>query len=208
MPLTPPWLCLYVTYQIMFVLGPCLQEPSPLWSCLPLRDLDSNSVGLRHFVDKVLDIEPSQVEWQHIKTIVRDHAWNELPTVMQFKVRPAFECVMQYFFLPQSDGKVCLLKHVQITSDKVKVKGAYIKTLLQGQGHKLQWGGANKKLARKGFQWLLEQLVWLRISGFSITFAFAAIPLLLHSQYVRQTHTPNHYQGSTFNMSVKYPSNQ
>ena len=94
---------------------------------LPLRDLDSNSLGLRHFVDKVLDIEPSQVEWQRIKAIVRDHAWHELPTVMQFKVRPAFETVIQYFFLPQSDEKICLLKHVHITSDKIKVKGAYIK---------------------------------------------------------------------------------
>eukprot|EP00438_Fugacium_kawagutii_P009217 Skav213289 [mRNA] locus=scaffold4748:15922:16530:+ [translate_table: standard] len=94
---------------------------------LPLRDLETNSVGLRRFADKVQDIEPSQVEWQHLKAIVRDHAWHELPTVMQFKVRPAFETVIQYFFLPQSDEKICLLKHVHIISDKIKVKGAYIK---------------------------------------------------------------------------------
>ena len=74
------------------------------------------------------------------------------------QVAPTFDSVIQYFFLPQSDGKVCLLKHVRITSDKMKVKGAYIKTLLQGQGYELQKGGANKKLARKSFQWLLEQL--------------------------------------------------
>lgn len=136
---------------------------------LPLRDLDSNSTGLRHFVDKVLDIDPSQVEWQHLKAIVRDQAWRELPTVMQFKIRPAFETVIQYFLLPQTDEKICLLKHVHITSDKIKVKGAYIKTLLQGQGYELQWHGANKKLARKGFQWLLEQLGGSQIRCYSLS---------------------------------------
>ena len=125
---------------------------------LPLRELDSNSVGLRHFVDKVLHIDPAQVEWDQIKAIVRDHAWHELPEVMQFKVRPVFDSIVQYFLLPQSDGQVCLLKHVHISSDKIKAKGSYLKTLLQGQGYELQWGGANKKLARKGFQWLWSSL--------------------------------------------------
>lgn len=49
---------------------------------------------------------------------------------MQFKLRPDFGTVIQYFLLPQSDGKVCLLKHV---------KGAYIQTLLQGNGYELHW---------------------------------------------------------------------
>jgi hypothetical protein len=51
---------------------------------------------------------------------------------MQFKLRPDFGTVIQYFLLPQSDGKVCLLKHV---------KGAYIQTLLQGNGYELHWTG-------------------------------------------------------------------
>ena len=135
---------------------------------LPLRELDSNSVGLRHFVDKVLHIDPAQVEWDQIKAIVRDHAWHELPEVMQFKVRPVFDSIVQYFLLPQSDGQVCLLKHVHISSDKIKAKGSYLKTLLQGQGYELQWGGANKKLARKGFQWLLEQLGGCQIRRYSL----------------------------------------
>ena len=74
------------------------------------------------------------MEWDQIKAIVRDDAWHELPVVMQFKVRPAFDSIVQYFLLPQTDGKVCLLKHVHVSSDKIKVKGSYIKTLLQGQG--------------------------------------------------------------------------
>ena len=48
------------------------------------------------------------------------------------------------------------------------MKGSYIKTLPQGQGYELQWSGANKKLARKGFQWLLEQLGGYQIRRYSL----------------------------------------
>ena len=143
MPSTLPLRCRYVIWRTMCGLDLCLQAPSLSWSCHC-----GNSTPSPSACGTLSDIEPAQVAWDQIKAIVRDHAWHELPAVMQFKVRPAFESVVQHFLLPQSDGKVCLLK----------VKGAYVQTLLQGQGYELQWGAANKKLARKGFQWLLEQV--------------------------------------------------
>ena len=102
---------------------------------LPLRDLDSNSLGLRHFVDKVLDIEPSQVEWNHIKASVRDHAWHELAAVMQLKLRPA--CARH---LQQDEGEGGL--HQNPSPRPMNFSGA----------------GPTRNLPEKGFQWLVEQL--------------------------------------------------
>ena len=58
--------------------------------------------------------------------------------------------------LPQADGQLCLVKHVYISSEKVS--GNYVSTLLQGSGREIPWGNGNKKLVRKAFQWMLEQL--------------------------------------------------
>lgn len=113
---------------------------------LPLRDLDPKSTGLKHVFDLVLDISSKTFDWDHIKAIVRNGAWHELPTWMQFKERPSFDTVVQYFLLPQSDGKVCLLKHIYVVADKVK--GSCIETFVHGKGYELLWGSANKKLAR------------------------------------------------------------
>ena len=134
--------------------------PMPLGSVLltdlPRKDLDPASNNLKHVLDVVLDIPAAAVDLSTIKAIFREKAWKELPDFMQMKERPVFECVCQYFFLPQSDDQTCMLKHIYICSDKVK--GSQAARLLQGRGYEIMWGNHNKKNARKGFQWLLEQL--------------------------------------------------
>lgn len=124
---------------------------------LPLKDLDSSSQSLKHFLDLALDIPAASVDMDSIKAIIRDKAWCDFPAFLQMKERPVFDYVCQYFFLPQSDDNVCLLKHVYITGDN-KVKASQVERFLHGKGREIVWGSSNKKNARKAFQWLLEQL--------------------------------------------------
>ena len=49
------------------------------------------------------------------------------------------------------------------------MKGSCIETFVHGKGYELLWGSANKKLARKGFQWLLEQLGGCQIRRFALS---------------------------------------
>ena len=135
--------------------------PSPpgsvLVTDLPLKDLDPSSHSLKHFLDLVIDIPAASVDMDNIKAIIRDKAWHDLPTFMQMKERPAFDYLCQYFFVPQSDDSVCLLKHVYITGDN-KVHASRVQRVLQGKGREIVWGSTNKRNARKALQWLLEQL--------------------------------------------------
>ena len=73
-----------------------------------------------------------------LQAMFRDQAWDELPSFMKPKVRPYFDTISQYLLLPQSDGQLCLVKHVYISSEKVS--GSYVSTLLQGSGREIAWG--------------------------------------------------------------------
>ena len=123
---------------------------------LPLKALDLASPSIKHFVDLILDAPPGDIDLPSLKAIFRDKAWESLPSLLQFKVRPSFETVVQYFLLPQSDEKLCIIKHVYIPNEKVPALG--VKDLLHGQGFEIAWGENNKKIVRKAFQWMLEQL--------------------------------------------------
>lgn len=123
---------------------------------LPLKDLNVSSPNIKHFLDLVLDIPKATIDVQSLQAIFRDKAWEELPEVMKPKVRPHFQIVTQYFLLPQDDDHLILLKHVYIVEDKVP--GSYVQSLLRGSGKEIAWGNQNKKLVRKAFQWMLEQL--------------------------------------------------
>jgi hypothetical protein len=79
----------------------------------------------------------------------------------------SFETITQYILLPQSDGQLCLLKHVYITNEKVS--GSYVATLLHGTGREIAWGNGNKKVVRKAFQWMLEQLGGTQFRKFILT---------------------------------------
>jgi hypothetical protein len=134
---------------------------------LPLKDLDESSPAIKHYVDLILDIPKDSVDVVSLKAIFRDQAWDELPAFMKPKVRPSFETITQYILLPQSDGQLCLLKHVYITNEKVS--GSYVATLLHGTGREIAWGNGNKKVVRKAFQWMLEQLGGTQFQKFILT---------------------------------------
>lgn len=103
----------------------------------------------------------------NLKAIFRDQAWDELPEVMKLKDRPNFETIIQYFFLPQNDDQLCLLKHVYVAADKVS--SGYVQSLLRGNGKEIAWGHQNKKLLRKAFQWMLGQLGGVQFRKYTLT---------------------------------------
>ena len=123
---------------------------------LPLRDLDAGAPSIKHFVDVVMDIPAGDINIENIKAIFRDQAWDELPAVMKPKSRPSFDTATQYILLPQTHGNICLLKHTYVVDEKVT--GQCVIEMLQGKGYEISWGTGNKKVVRKAFQWMLEQL--------------------------------------------------
>ena len=104
----------------------------------------------------MVNIPKNTIDIEGLHPIFRDQAWEELPEVMKPKVRPTIQTVNQYFLLPQDDDHFILLKHVYIVDDKVP--GTYVQSLIRGSGKEIAWGSQNKKLVRKAFQWMLEQL--------------------------------------------------
>eukprot|EP00435_Cladocopium_sp_Y103_P037440 s1793_g9.t3 len=123
---------------------------------LPLKEINPNSPAIKHFLDIIYDVDPNRVNVDNLKAIIRNQAWSELPDVKQMASRPTFDYVSQYFLLPQVDEKVCLLEHFYIKDDKIK--GQYVERLVKGQGFEISWQGVNKHKARRGFQYMLEQL--------------------------------------------------
>ena len=123
--------------------------------------------NIKHFLDLFLDIPKSTINVPSLQAIFRDQAWEELPEVMKLKIRPTFQAVSQYFLLPQDDDHLILLKHVYIMDDKVP--GSYVQSLLRGKGKEIAWGNQNKKLVRKAFQRMLEQLGGLQFRKHTLT---------------------------------------
>lgn len=146
--------------------GP-MQPGALLATGLPLKDLDTLSPSIKHFVDIILDILKSSIDMDNLKAIFRDQAWDELPEVMKLRDRPSFETIIQYVFLPQSDDQLCLLKHVYVAADKVP--SGYVQSLLRGNGKEIKWGHQNKKLLRKAFQWMLGQLGGVHFRKYTLT---------------------------------------
>ena len=134
---------------------------------LPLKDLDVDSPSIKHFLDVVRNIPEKDIDVDQLKAIFRDQAWSELPAVFNPKGNPDIRILTQYFLLPQVDGSVCLLKHMYVPDDKVT--GIYAETLLHGTGHEIAWGAGNKKMIRKAFQWMLEQLGGTQFRYFTLT---------------------------------------
>ena len=109
--------------------GP-MSPGSVLLTDLPRKDLGSKLEQPQAWLDVVLDIPTEALDMDSIRAAIRDKAWQELPDFMQWKEQPVFECSCQSFFLPQSDGKSCMLKHIYTCSEKVK--GSQAMRLLQG----------------------------------------------------------------------------
>ena len=74
----------------------------------------------------------------------------------------SFETITQYILLPQSDGQLCLLKHVYITNEKVSE--SYVATLLHGTGREIAWGNGNKKSCQEGISMDAGAAWWHTIS--------------------------------------------
>ena len=135
---------------------------------LPLRELNVQSPSIiKYFLDLVLDIPSDTIDVKSLKAIFRHQAWDELPDVMKPKVRPQFDVVTQFFLLPQTNGNLCLLKHCYIKEDKVT--GRVVQDLLRGAGYEISWGTTNKKVLRKAFQWMLEQMGGTQWRKYSLT---------------------------------------
>lgn len=129
--------------------------------------MNPSSPAIKHFCDIIYHVDPNTVNIDNLKAIIRDKAWNDLPDVMKLSERPVFEYISQYFLLPQTDGKVCLIKHFYIKDDKVK--GQYVQRLVKGSGYEVAWTGLNKQKARRGLQYMLEQLDGQQFRHFSLS---------------------------------------
>ncbi|CAK9091926.1 Uncharacterized protein SCF082_LOCUS43283 [Durusdinium trenchii] len=127
-----------------------------LSNAIAATQLSDSTPSIKHFVDLIYDVEPSSIDMDNLKAIIRDKAWQELPEALTLKERPTFSCLSQFCLLPQTNGKLCVLKHYYVKSDKVK--GAYVAKLVRGQGKEIAWTSLNKQQARRGFQWMLECL--------------------------------------------------
>ena len=79
---------------------------------LPLKDVDVDLPSIKHFLDVIRNIPPKDIDVDHLKTIFRDQAWSELPTIFNSKGNPDIRLLTQYFLLPQVDGSVCFVKHM------------------------------------------------------------------------------------------------
>ena len=134
---------------------------------LPLKDLDAQSFNIKHFIDLVVDVPKDSIDIPQLQAVFRDKAWDELPDVMKPKLRPQFQTETQYFLLPQDEDHLVLLKHVYILDDKVT--GLTVQSLLRGSGKEILWGNQNKKLVRKAFQWMLEQLGGLQFRKYTLS---------------------------------------
>lgn len=134
---------------------------------LPLKDLNEASHSIKHFVDLILDIPVATLDLENLKPIFRDQSWDALPEVMKFKTRPHFDTIVQYVILPQADGQALLLKHVYVATEKVT--GKQVADVIHGSGREIAWGQGNKKIVRKAFQWMLEQLGGIQFRHWSLT---------------------------------------
>ena len=132
-----------------------------------LHRLNPSNPSIKHFVDIIYDVEPREVDIDNVSAIIRDKAWEELPDVLKLAERPTFTYLSQFFLINQVDGKVCVPKHYYIKEEKVK--GAYVMRLIKGTGHEIAWSTLNKQKARRGFQWMLEQLGGTHFRHFSLS---------------------------------------
>ena len=110
-----------------------------------LLRLSDSTPSIKHFVDLIYDVEPSSIDMDNLKAIIRDKAWQELPEALTLKERPTFSCLSQFCLLPQTNGKLCVLKHYYVKSDKVK--GAYVAKRVVKARRLLGPPSTNSKLA-------------------------------------------------------------
>ena len=129
--------------------------------------MNPQSASIKHFLDIIYDVSHEHINVENLKAVIRDKAWHELPPVLQLKERPHFQYISQYFVLTQTDGNLCLVKHYYVKDDKVK--GPYIARLLQGRGFEIGWAKVNQQQARRGLQYMLEQLGGHQFRHFSLS---------------------------------------
>ena len=132
---------------------------------LPLKNLNLSSPSIKHFMDLITDVPKTSIDLPSLQAVFRGQAWHELPGVLKLKGRPTFETITQYFLLPHSDDD--LLVVIYIPNDKVPA--VTLKDFLHGNGYEIAWGQNNKKIVRKAFQWMLEQLGGTQFRKYTLT---------------------------------------
>ena len=124
---------------------------------------------VKHFVDVIMDVPPPNK--QMIESVVNQGKWSHAPAPSCPKTVMDVKLITQFVVLPQDNGNMCVLKHVQ--APDVKLTRDVIDKLCYGSVYGLKWQGHNVYDFKKGFQWFLEQLGgWqCRFFGLSPTYA-------------------------------------
>ena len=121
-----------------------------------MKDLSPATASLKHFLDIVTNVEADSFDMDNVRATIRDKAWSDLPAPFKPKDRPTFNYIVQWFVVPQADGRLCIIKRYYVKEDKVK--GSAVAKIIAGVGHEISWGTTNKISGRKALQWMLEQI--------------------------------------------------
>ena len=144
--------------------------PTPLGSVtpmtLPIREVDPGVKQMKHFSDIIYDHE-GPVNHDQLHPIMRDKAWHELLEPFKLKKKLQVDYTMQLFVLPQQNGKSCIVKHMHITNEKIKA--STIHEYVYGTAYEIIWGSHDNRQARKGLQWMLEQMGGVQYRFFALT---------------------------------------
>ena len=144
--------------------------PTPLGSVtpmtLPIREVDPGVKQMKHFFDIIYDHE-GPVNHDQLHPIMRDKAWHELPEPFKLKKKLQVDYTMQLFVLPQQNGKYCIVKHMHIANEKIKASTIY--EYVYGTAYEIIWGSHDSRQARKGLQWMLEQMGGVQYRLFALT---------------------------------------
>ncbi|CAE7829059.1 unnamed protein product [Symbiodinium sp. CCMP2592] len=135
---------------------------------LPMTALPDKCM-VKHFVDVIMDVPPPNK--QMIESVVNQGKWSQAPAPFCPKTVMDVKLITQFVVLPQDNGNMCVLKHVQ--APDVKLTRDVIDKLCYGSVYGLKWQGHSVYDFKKGFQWFLEQLGgWqCRFFGLSPTYA-------------------------------------
>ena len=131
----------------------------------PLRELNPSAQQMKHFFDIIHDHE-DRISYDALGPIIRDKAWSELPPPFGLQKDLGVKFLMQFFIVPQNNGKHCIIKHNFIPNHKVKA--SLILESGYGTLKEIMWG-TNAKNTKKALQFMLEQLGGVQFRLFTLT---------------------------------------
>ena len=136
---------------------------SPL--ALPIRELNPAGQQMKHFFDIIHDYD-GRVSDDVLAPIIRDQAWDELPSPFGLKRSLDVIYAMQLFVIPQNNGNRCIVKHIFVSD--AKIKASITNQAAYDTPHEVIWG-TNAKNTKKALQFMLENLDGTQFRLFSLT---------------------------------------